>query len=98
MKIRLLFRLRYVAVNLLNGRGWTKLSSHRLKVTSSLLCTFSFDVFSLAFRYFYNTFLFDLLSRKLYSDVPYVSAKISLYASYIQNIYIHKMTFANFVI
>lgn len=80
MKIRLLFRLQYVAVNLLNGRGWTKLSSHRLKVTSSLLCTFSFDVSSLVLRYFYNIFLFDLLSRKLlYSDIPYVSAKITLY-------------------
>lgn len=93
MKIRLLFRLRYVAVNLLNGRGWTKLSSHRLKVTSSLLCTFSFGVSSLALRYFYNTFCFDLLWEVvMYPDAVYRICEKN-HASYIQNIYIYKMTF-----
>jgi len=58
MKIRLLFRIRYVTVNLLNGRGWTKLSSHRLKVASlshyvhfpSISLPSSFDI---ATKYFF---------------------------------------------
>jgi len=57
MKIRLLFRIRYVTVNLLNGRGWTKLSSRRRLKVASLPHYIHFpsisSSFDIATRYFF---------------------------------------------